>query len=264
MGKFGIRNMTGTAILQGMFSGQLESGVIVVKFIVHPPGSLVTILACLFWIPFFGYLSGVYIFMAVHTALTDTPEFPFAILLVAGKTRRCNMGTIQWHLRFLVVLQGEKASREAIHGMAFAAIRACAIDGKLVVMKIFMAGGTGIVRQRVSHFFRNMAFPAIDGFVFALQGKTGPVVIKLLQVADFYKGIFVVTLGAISAKFPFMHIFMASIALTGQDTTPVLKNGSRGCLHLMAFPAIYLFVFSFQREWCLTVIELAQPTHSRK
>lgn len=53
----------------------------------------------------------------------------------------------------------------------------------------------------------------------------------------------------------FMHIFMACLAIFSFYPQPILKNSQRRGAYLMAFLAVYLFVFAFQGKMGLIVVK---------
>lgn len=109
-----------------------------------------------------------------------------------------------------------------------------------------------------------MTFPAIHGFVFSLQGKISPAVVKILNAADALKSIFIVTFSAIATEFTLMHVLMTGTAGCRQNADLILKNNCRCRFHLMTFPAIDQLVLSFELELGLIVIETAQASRRGK
>ena len=99
---------------------QLEICFAVVKFTVPETRSYVTLIAGFVRIPFFGDLIFVRVLVAIHTSFADLPEFPFvfgrragihfAFLQMAGKTRRGQVRSIEFVLRFGVVFDRENAA----------------------------------------------------------------------------------------------------------------------------------------------------------
>lgn len=78
----------------------------------------------------------------------------------------------------------------------------------------------------------------------------GPRVAQLMEV------IFGMTFRAIQTKSRLMHIFMTSITGIGFHPDPILKNTQGRSVHLVAFPAIHLFVLTLQRELRAGVIKV--------
>lgn len=89
----------------------------------------------------------VYILVAIRTAIPDIPEGPFVFIQMAGKARRCQVGTIQRKLCFAMVLKTEQRDIESVLGMAIRTIANRNRSGECPFVIIFMAGSTGIVRQ---------------------------------------------------------------------------------------------------------------------
>ena len=106
---FRIGHMAIPAFLPGMRPLQFEVGFVVVKFIFSPSRRFVAFRAGLVRVPFFRNLPDVHICMTIHTTLSQSPEFPFSILLVAGKTRGRYMRSCERKLRSSVVFQGKQA-----------------------------------------------------------------------------------------------------------------------------------------------------------
>lgn len=143
--------------------------------------------------------------------------------------------------------------------MAFGTIgRRDGIPGKFAFVVILMAGRAGIVRERIGHFFGDVAFFAIHRHVFAFEGKSRSIVVEFAFICHFSKGIFIVALGAVGTQPPFVGIFVAGITVGRQHAFPVLKNREWRGIHFMAFPTIRLFVLAFQGKQRFAVVEPAQ------
>lgn len=112
------------------------------------------------------------------------------------------------------------------------------------------------MRQRIGHVFRFVAFFTVYRFVFALQRITGSIVVKSIQVSHFSERVFLVAIHTFVAEFVIVHILVAGNTIVCLHADPVLKNVLWRCGHGMAFPAIHLFVFPFQREFGGIVVKL--------
>ena len=120
-----------------------------------------TLLTGISGVPFGIDLSGVHILVAIDAALADFPEIPFFLFFMAGKTRGGHVCPVEREFGFGVLFQGIGGFGKIIHLVANDAIGTDAVIGKLPFMVVFMAIRAMLVGQRVGHFFRNMAFPAI-------------------------------------------------------------------------------------------------------
>ena len=156
-----------SAFLSGMRTLQFELGFVVVKFVLPPSGRIVALRTRLIGVPFFRDLTGMHIFMTIHTALAQPLEFPFVFLFMAGKARGGHMRSCQREFRSAVVFQGVEAFRKPVYRVAKPAIGTHAILDKFPFMEILVAGGAIGMWQRIGHAFRNMAFPAVYCFMFA-------------------------------------------------------------------------------------------------
>ncbi|HRI61177.1 MAG TPA: hypothetical protein PK228_15665 [Saprospiraceae bacterium] len=101
-----------------------------------------------------------------------------------------------------------------------------------------------------------MAFLAIHRFVLAFQPETRFIVVKIFQNARHLESLFTVAIRALLPEFVFMRVLVTGDTIIGLHTEAILKNGGRGGIDIMAFGAIHLLVFSFQRKKRLAVVEL--------
>lgn len=166
---------------------QFECGFTVIEFIVLPTAGSVTLLTCFIRVPFFGDLTGMHIFVTIHTALPDLSEHPFFFLSVAGETRRGHVSAFQREFCPGMVFNRKSALPKTIHRMAYDAIGDHAIIGKLGFVVVGMAACAMVVRQWIGHAFRMVAFFAIHRNVLASECKTGLVVVKFAQIGHFFK-----------------------------------------------------------------------------
>lgn len=173
-----IRLVTSPAILLRMSALQREGGFAVIKPVLAPVCRLMTLLAGLVRIPFGRDFPHMDILMAIHAALPQSPKNPLPLLLVAGDTRRSDVGAFQRKFCFFMVFQRKQRLRKPLHGMTFATIWPDAGVFKFAFVVIRMTGSAGIVRDGFGHTFRDMAFPAIHRFVFSFQFKSRPVVVE--------------------------------------------------------------------------------------
>jgi len=196
------------------------------------------------------------VFVAIHAALANLPELPFvfgwrrtrkiALLQVTGETRRRQVCTVKFILRFRVILDGKNAADEPIGIMTNITIRADIVNGKLLFVIIFMAISAILERQRVGHFFRSMALFAVHRNVFAFECKSRFIVVEFVQIPRFSPAAFVVAIHAFSAEFAFMRVLVAGLTIIGGNAQSVLKNiDRRDNIHFMALPAIHVMVFAF-------------------
>lgn len=113
-----------------------------------------------------------HVVVAVGTAFADVAELPFwaAFGQVTGEAGRRHVPTVQREFGFGVLGDTEGAWLETIHRVTFGAIGGMGnVSGKLLLVVVSVAGGTGIVRQRLGVAVRNVAFPAVHCLVFALK-----------------------------------------------------------------------------------------------
>ena len=68
-----------------------------------------------------------------------------------------------------------------------------------------------------------MAFPAVNGLVFATQCKICQDMIELIRI-NVRKRSFIVAFGTISSKLVVMHVIMAGSTIIGANTWPILKE----------------------------------------
>lgn len=206
---------------------QFELGFAVVKFAVPETGSDVTLIACIVWIPFCGNLPFVRVFVAIHTAFADLPEFPFVfgrrgagnipLFQMAGKTRCRNVRSIERILRFCVVFEGKNAAQKPICRMAYHAVRTDVIDGKLLIVIILVAIGAFLERHRVGHLFGDVTLFAVYRDVLALERESRFVVVEFVQIPCFSPAAFIVTINTFPTEFPFVRVFVAGLAIIGEN-----------------------------------------------
>ena len=241
--------MACAAILLGVRAFQRKCGFTVVEAIVFPGGRDMALCTGFVGIPFFGNLPVMHIFMTIYAAHAKPFEFPFVILFVAGKTRRGNMRAIQREFGLGMLLQTICTFCKTLYRVARCTIRCNDDAGKLPLMVIFVAGSTSIMRQRIGHMLRFMAFFTVNGLVFAFQRITGLVVVKSIQISHFSERVFLVAIHTFVAESVVVHILVAGNTIVCRHADPVLKNIQWRCGHGMAFPAIHLLVFPFQGEF---------------
>lgn len=111
-------------------------------------------------------------------------------------------------------------------------------------MMVGMAAGAFVVRHRVGHAARRVAFFAIHRFVFAFQGKMGFVVVKTFQARSAPKRVLRMALGTIGAKSALVDVPVALVAPLVWDAEPVLEHQRRCDVCFVALFAGSLFVFS--------------------
>lgn len=108
--------------------------------------------------------------------------------------------------------------------MAGRAVHFVVDNTELPLVEVSMATGAFVVGYRIGHAARGVAFFAIHGLVFALQGKMRLVVVKTLQTRGAPKRIFRMALGTIGAKCALVDIPMALVAPLVRDAEPVLEH----------------------------------------
>ena len=99
--------MTGPTFLLNMDSKQLKRRLVMIEPAVAPSRREMTHIAAMVRIVFLGNLAIMDIGMTSGTFLPQIPEYPFLLLQMAGKTRRGQMGAIQWECRLCMVFHCE-------------------------------------------------------------------------------------------------------------------------------------------------------------
>lgn len=149
-----ILYMTGCASLTGMATLQAKGCLSMIEAAFLPTRWQVAVVAGLFGVIFLRNFTGMNILVAIHAALADAPEVPLLFIQMTGKTGRGCVGPFQGKFTFIVFFQSKKTRCKTIHRVAICTVGAIApAFGKLLLMIVRMAGRTGIVRQRIGHFF---------------------------------------------------------------------------------------------------------------
>lgn len=196
--------------------------------------------------------------MAVHTSLANVFKAPLPIVLqVAGKAGRGQVCPRKRKARVEVLLQRIGAGQEALYGMAAGTIGGHVPHHKIAFVVIFVAGSTSVVGQGLRKTFRYMAFPAIDGLVFAQQCKIGEAVIKSLGI-NLGKRLFIVAVGTLQTKLALMLVFMASITGVGSHAQPILKERSIGGIEVVAGGTVERLVSTPEREVGAVVVKFVE------
>lgn len=251
--------MAGAAILFLVRAFQGKCSFTVVELVVAPAGTFVALRAVVVGVPFFGNLAAMYVFMAIHATCAECFEFPFLLRFMAGKTGRRHVRAFQREFGFCMLLQAVRAFCKSLYRMACRTIGSNNKARKLPFMVVLVAGSAGVVRQRIGHVFRDMALFAIHHFVFTFQRITRPVVVESIQIPNFPERILFVTIHTFIPKPVVVHVLVTCHAIVGRHAQSVLKYGQRSSRHRVAFPAINLFVFAFQRKFGGIVVE---PAHA--
>lgn len=79
------------------------------------------------------------VLVTVNTFLTDVAEQPSFRLFMAGKTRRCQMCTIQGERTLLVLPEGVCAGLKSLHRMAAGTIFCFSLSAEIPLVIICMA-----------------------------------------------------------------------------------------------------------------------------
>ena len=127
-----------------------------VKAQISPAVITMTGFAGLLRIILFADKAFMYIIMAICAGNTYFPKGPTLLFFIqmTGKTGRGCVGPFQGKFTFIVFFQSKKTRCKTIHRVAICTVGAIApAFGKLLLMIVRMAGRTGIVRQRIGHFF---------------------------------------------------------------------------------------------------------------
>lgn len=155
---------------------------------------------------------------------------------------------------FFVLIKAEGASGKTLYRVAGITIRCGAIFYELTIVKIGMAGGAGVVVERIDHA-AGMAFPAINLLVFSGQREVRPVVVEIIPGIPSPESLLGVAFGAIHAESAVMDILMTSSAICSSDPQAVLENCTGIAIPVVTYPAIQVLVASFQREMRRGVVE---------
>ena len=158
--------------------------------------------------------------MAIGTLLPQLSEYPFFSFQMTGKTGGGQVGTIQGKVGGSMILEGEQAPLESLDRVAISAIADGALPCKLAFMIVSMAGGTGIVWQRVREAFL-VAIPAVHLLMFPQQSEFRQAVIETIQIIYPGKGFFAVAFGTGRSEFALVNILVALDTIRGQDAIAI-------------------------------------------
>ena len=130
--------------------------------IVRPTIAYVAGLAGLVGIIFLVNEPFVYVLVAIRALAPDLFKFPFrCIIFMTRKTRRGSMSPFQFEFGQIVIRNSVSTALKTIDRVAFIAIGAYSVRGKIALVIIFMTYIAGIMCDRIGETFGRVAFPAI-------------------------------------------------------------------------------------------------------
>jgi hypothetical protein len=181
--------MAGSAGLHEVGTFQFKIGYGMVEFNFTPPVACMATLTACFLVILLIQVRLMDILMTIHACFTNLPETPLVLFLVADKTGRCQVCTLQLKSGLVMPLNGEVRPFKAQGGMAIGTIRCVALTDKLLIMVICMAVvAIFILDGPVIPAF--MAAGTGNILMFPHQWIIGPAMVEIFQLLDLMEGYF--------------------------------------------------------------------------